>query len=171
MDTTELLSETEFWNIIDETLKKSKGNYENQQDALKEILLQRQPLDILKFENRFRQLSDLTYTHELWAAAYIINGGCSDGAFDDFRGWLIAKGKEKFYKIIEQPENLIEIDFVTFEDDFEGFSFIPRLAYEELTGQEMPDGATFAMELKGKEWNAENDDLENLYPKLYAKYE
>lgn len=171
MNTTELLDENEFWIVIENTLEKSKADYEMQQEALKDILLQFEPIEILKFENRFRQLSSLTYCWELWGAAYIINGGCSDDTFDDFRGWIIAKGKDKFYKIIQDPENLIDIHFVPFQDDFEGFSFIPRLAYEELTGEEMPEGASFRTELKGIEWAEESNDLEKMFPKLYAQYD
>jgi hypothetical protein len=37
-----------------------------------------------------------SYTNPLWAAAYVINGGCSDDGFDYFRGWLIAQGREVF---------------------------------------------------------------------------
>lgn len=34
------------------------------------------------------------YRRDLWAAAYIIGGGCSDDSFIDFRAGLIAQGHE-----------------------------------------------------------------------------
>lgn len=34
-----------------------------------------------------------SYTAPLWAAAYVLNGGCSDDGFDYFRGWLIADAR------------------------------------------------------------------------------
>lgn len=32
------------------------------------------------------------YRYDLWAAAYLIGGGCSDDSFTDFRAGLIGQG-------------------------------------------------------------------------------
>jgi len=50
---------------------------------------------------------DEAYTWELWGVAYLINGGCSDYSFMDFRGSLIAMGKEIFDKEISDAESRI----------------------------------------------------------------
>lgn len=50
-----------------------------------------------------------SYTSRLWAAAYIIMGGCSDDTFDYFRGWLLYQGKETYEACIEDPERLIPV--------------------------------------------------------------
>ncbi|WP_342210876.1 LysR family transcriptional regulator [Streptomyces sp. DH-12] len=48
--------------------------------------------------------------HEpLWAAAYVINGGCSDDGFDYFRGWLIAQGREVFERAVARPGALADL--------------------------------------------------------------
>lgn len=40
-----------------------------------------------------------SYRNPLWAAAYVINGGCSDDGFDYFRGWLIVQGHEVYERV------------------------------------------------------------------------
>ena len=37
---------------------------------------------------------DDSYRWDLWGAAYLANGGCSDDGFDYFRGWLIGQGRK-----------------------------------------------------------------------------
>ncbi|GGP32134.1 hypothetical protein GCM10010287_24150 [Streptomyces variabilis] len=49
-----------------------------------------------------------SYTNPLWAAAYVINGGCSDDGFDYFRGWLIAQGREIFERAVADPDALAD---------------------------------------------------------------
>lgn len=51
-------------------------------------------------------------TNPLWAAAYVINGGCSDDGFDCFRGWLIAQGREVFGRAAARPDALADLPVV-----------------------------------------------------------
>ena len=39
---------------------------------------------------------DQAYSWPLWGAAYVINGGCSDDTFTDFRAALISRGRQAF---------------------------------------------------------------------------
>ena len=47
-----------------------------------------------------------SYWTPLWAAAYVINGGCSDDGFDYCRGWLILQGREVFEHVVADPRTL-----------------------------------------------------------------
>ena len=100
--------EIEFWSLIERAKNKSEDVYE-QVEVLSELLSQRSKDDILAFEKVFRNLFAVSYRSDLWAAAYIINGGCSDDGFDYFRGWLIAQGKDAFYNALKDPEYLVRI--------------------------------------------------------------
>jgi len=40
----------------------------------------------------FRRYLNKAYTWDLWGAAYLINGGCSDDGFEYFRRWLVSRG-------------------------------------------------------------------------------
>jgi hypothetical protein len=48
----------------------------------------------------------------LWAAAYVINGGCSDDGFDYFRAWLMLQGQGTFGQAVadlDSPADLAAV--------------------------------------------------------------
>ena len=121
------------------------------------------------FDNRFRKHRGEAYKWELWGAAYIMNGGCSDDCFMDFRGWLIGQGKEVYFNALSNPETLTTVDH-DMDNDWEGLSYVPMTAYEKKSGSQMPIGVQENFELTGEEWAEEGDELQNKYPKLWAKW-
>jgi hypothetical protein len=48
----------------------------------------------------------------LWAAAYVINGGCSNDGFEYFRGWLIVQGREVFEHVVADPGTLADLPVI-----------------------------------------------------------
>jgi hypothetical protein len=52
---------------------------------------------------------DASYREDLWGAAYLINGGCSDDGFDAFRGWLMTQGRTVFARAVAEPDSLAEL--------------------------------------------------------------
>ncbi|MCT4581761.1 MAG: DUF4240 domain-containing protein [Flavobacteriales bacterium] len=162
-----LMEIEKFWEIIEVTKSKSSSNYEQQQAELEKELLKLTANEILEFDNRFRTLRGEIYHWDFWAAAYIINGGCSDDCFSDFRGWLIGQGKaiyEAAKNDIESLSNLTE----TNNGDWEGLSYIPINAYEKKTGNDIPNGIQENFKIYGEEWN--EDLLEDKFPKLWMKF-
>lgn len=64
------------------------------------------PLEsIVDLYKHFYYYKNLSYTHEVWAAVYIMNGGCSDDCFSYFRNWLIFQGKQVFMKALKDPDS------------------------------------------------------------------
>jgi hypothetical protein len=49
-----------------------------------------------------------SYLGSLWAAAYRINGDCSDDGFDYFRDWLITQGRDMFEAAVADPDALAD---------------------------------------------------------------
>ena len=166
----ELMPEEQFWQIIETSFTKAAGNFEEQQDILKDELRNLSPQDLIHFDNQFRNLRGNAYDWRLWGAIYIIHGGCSDDSFMDFRDWLIAQGKAFYYKTIQDPETLIDVELDKIEIDWEGMSYIPTEVFEEMTGQDLPAGFEENHNIKGQEWSEDTDDLKNMFPKLWAKY-
>lgn len=164
-----LMNDDQFWKIIAVSKTNSSGDYEKQQTELEKELLKLTAIEILEFDNKFRTLRGEVYNWNFWAAAYIINGGCSDDCFSDFRGWLIGQGKTIFESAVENIETLAELN-ETNDGDWEGLSYIPTEAYEKKTGNDMPHGIQENFEITGEEWNEEGDDLKNNFPKLWAKF-
>ncbi|MBU2020131.1 MAG: DUF4240 domain-containing protein [Bacteroidetes bacterium] len=164
-----LMDADKFWRIIATTIANSLGNYEKQQTELEKELLKLTAIEILEFDNKFRSLRGEVYNWDFWAAAYIINGGCSDDCFSDFRGWLIGQGKTIFENAIKSIETLSELK-ETNNGDWEGLSYVPTDAYEKKTGNTIPSGIRENTEITGKEWSEDGDDLKNKYPKLWTKF-
>lgn len=168
--TSDLMSEDQFWNIIKNSYNRSKGITEHQIQLLGKILHRMSPQDIIKFENRFSQLRGKANDWKLWGAAFIINGGCSDDAFLDFRGWLIAQGKELYYQAIADPDSLAGLNKEKLNVEWEGFSYVASEVFEEITQENIPSTFEEDHETTGAQWKEEGDDLKNLLPKLWTKY-
>src|SRR5882672_4855014 len=95
------------------------------------------PEELLDFESCFDRVHKESYAWSLWGAAYLMNGGCSDDGFEYFRAWLIAQGRQPFEMALEDPDTLATL--VNPEGELEEFMYLARQAYEEKTGEEMPD--------------------------------
>lgn len=68
-----------FWEIVDGVAREG-GTPEDRLEAL-EVALTALSLDeVIGFEMTFRRLLNKAYTWDLWGAAYVIHGGCSDDA-------------------------------------------------------------------------------------------
>ena len=85
-----------FWQLIEAEKDSAGADVEARVHALRSVLSGLSGDELQAFQNHFdRQVSE-SYRWDLWAAAYIINGGCSDDGFIDFRYWLISEGREIF---------------------------------------------------------------------------
>ena len=165
------MNESEFWDIIDKS-KKAANELEDQYKQLKEILKKYEPEDIISFDLIWHKKHIELYRWDLWAIAYIINGGCGDDSFIDFRSWIISRGKEFYNNASDHPKYIGENVKLDEESFFEEIAYAADEAYEEKTGEEMsvlldrypkePDDPY------GEYWD--EDDLENLYPELCKKF-
>jgi TPR repeat protein len=162
------MNETIFWQLIAESKLAGGGNSEAQVAALQERLQTLPEPDIVEFDRLLHEQLDRSYHRDLWAAAYIINGGCSDDGFDYFRAWLIAQGQEVFERALQDPESLVEI--AEPEVELELFMYAPVKAYEAVTNQEFPYPARARRELTGDAWEETAECLQKKFPKLFAKF-
>ena len=64
------------------------------------------PEDIVSFDVHYDALRFRAYRKELWGAAYLMNGGCSDDGFEYFRAWLISRGKKVYEQVLSDPDSL-----------------------------------------------------------------
>ena len=159
-----------FWNIMLETSNISGGDPDSQQELIGAHLSKLSPGDIIEFDNIYNEFIDMAYDWKLWGAIYLIDGGCSDDGFMDFRGWLIGQGREVYTNALNDPDSLSELDNLEDEMDCEGYGYLASTIYEKKTGNDMPINSNriHPTHPKGEEW--EDDDLDKLFPKLFAKY-
>jgi hypothetical protein len=168
--TSDTMSDDQFWKLINLTYEKSKGDFETQQQILHQELRKLRPVEVIHFDNKFRKLRGDAYTWDLWGAISIVHSGCGDDSFMDFRDWVIAQGKDFYYRTLSNPESLVDVDSERIDVDWEGMGYIPNTVFKEITGVKMPSVQVENNEIKGEEWNESNDDLKNRFPLLWAKY-
>jgi hypothetical protein len=111
-------------------------------------LATRDPEEIVAWARHLDRVMAASGTQDLWAAAYLINGGCSDEGFDNFRGWLIAHGRETVARSVGSPDALAEMPAVRAAAQsgavFEAGEVlgVAEEAYRQATGSELPAGET-----------------------------
>ena len=102
------------------------------------------PDEIVAWGRHLDKVMVASGTQDLWAAAYLINGGCSDEGFDNFRGWLIAHGREAVARSVRSPDSLADVPVVRAAAEngavFEAEEVlsIAADAYAQATGSELP---------------------------------
>jgi hypothetical protein len=162
------MTHQEFWTLIERAKNMSEGDPDEQVDLVRASLVRLAPKEIVEFDEVYEHYRNLSYRRELWGAAFLINGGCSDDGFEYFRAWLISRGKKVFERAMENPDSLAsEIDPESDGHELEEFIGVAKGAYEEKLEREMPERKRTAVELTGKEWTEAG--LEALYPKIAAR--
>lgn len=167
-----------FWSIIDNTLA-HLDDPPAQCEALAGALKKLSTADIEAFELRFGELMQEAYTWDLWAAAYILHGGCEEDGFDAFRQWLISRGQDYFETMSDNPETLARGTLPTVEDvcQFEDFSHVASRVWHEKKGLD-PDEASpdFPMtgtsidQPEGEPFEEDEDHLSERLPRLWKRY-
>jgi hypothetical protein len=164
-----------FWKIVERAAKRGKGDQDEMLEALSEELGKLESDDVRGFQLRMDALIAEARTWDLWGAAYVMNGGCSDDGFEYFRAWLIAQGREVFEAALRDPETLASAKLRYALDDgydFEGLLYVATQVYEEMTGEELDGGedpvASATAEPTGKPWV--EHELDQRFPRLVAKF-
>ncbi|MCC7542922.1 MAG: DUF4240 domain-containing protein [Deltaproteobacteria bacterium] len=75
---------------------------------LVEVLAATDIATIVAFDHFVWERMAEAYRWDLWAVAYLMNGGCSDDGFDYFIGWLVGQGRERFTAALRDPERAAE---------------------------------------------------------------
>lgn len=167
-----------FWKIIELSRRPvdpshADGNMERQQEELRKLLLKLPAEEIAGFRDRLLEQMEAAFQWDLWGAAYIISGGCSDDGFADFRGWLISMGRSVFERAVADAQSLVDVaDAPEVEDVFfEEFLYVPARVYEEVTGREIPAYAGHSRsEPSGSRWSEDGDELQRRFPILWERY-
>lgn len=138
------------------------------------------PTEIVAAQQILWDLMALSYRHPLWAAAYLINGGCSDDGFDYFRGWLLTQGEDVYMAAIASPDSLADLPAVVTaaesgtDIECEDALGIPWDAHQAATGMKLPEDAfTIRYPALDPDWDFDFDDDAELaarLPRLAALY-
>ncbi len=164
------MTEEEFWNLIEKSREES-GGCEAQAATLAWLLSGLSAEAIQSFDDIFAAKRAEAYRWDLWGAAYLISGGCSNDGFEYFRCWLIGQGREVFMNALENPDSLADV-LPDDEDDFEceDLLYAADRAHEDLMGEALPP-RTYSVpsEPLGSRWD--EDNLAGMFPRLAAKFQ
>ena len=134
----------DFWAVIDRATADRPGSPDEVAQRATADLATRDPEEIVAWGRHLDKVMAASGKEDLWAAAYLINGGCSEDGFDNFRGWLIAHGREVLARSVREPDSLAEMPVVR-EAAVNGAVFeaaevltIAAEAHQEATGTPLP---------------------------------
>jgi hypothetical protein len=121
-----------FWEIVDAT-RARVDDVDEVPAALVEVPRGRPLAELVAFREVQDELFDRdAYRWDLWAAAYVINGGASDDGFEYFLGWLMAQGRMRWEATLTDPDSLASaVDADTGDLDGEEMLYVAPNAAED----------------------------------------
>jgi Protein of unknown function (DUF4240) len=119
-----------------------------------------------------RRLDRQAYTWELWGAAYVIDDGCSDDCFRDFRAYVISLGRAPYEAALNDPDSIAPVVQDAETGDWENADDPAPEAYEDAAGEDIPSGDSEPSgRPRGEEWDDEQqNELVQRYPSLAARF-
>lgn len=171
-DASKLMTEEQFWNIIDNS---DKG------ENLYELLKNFDKDQLYGYTYWWDYFNAISYKQDLWAVAYVVMGGCSDDSLDYFRFWLVAQGKEIFYKALEDADTLCDVFDELEEGDApvrEDFAYVVPDIMSEKYGEDSfyTEEANYDNLCPKRpkinfEWEEDNEDsIRKVCPKTFDKW-
>ena len=106
------MDEDGFWAIIQKCHDAAPRDMNRKGELVRQEIDRLAPADAADFRRHFEMARMRANDFHLWGAAYVINGGCGDDTFDDFRTSLISRGRDAFERAVADPDSLAaeEID-------------------------------------------------------------
>ena len=158
------MDEDVFWELIDEG--RTDQPIGERIETLPERLAAFKATAIRDFEKIQRSLEARAYRWDVWALAYLLQGGCSDDAFEDFRGWLILQGREVFEGVIADPDSFDVTLHRGTASGINGLRDAAPVAYEMRQGKAMKPVKMPLIDVAGPE--IAEEDFASALPRIAA---
>jgi hypothetical protein len=151
------LGDAAFWQLIAATRGAAGKDTARQSELLQARLARLSPQATGEFARTRRRLDQAAYTWSVWGAALMIEDGCSDDCFRNFRAYLISLGRGPYEQALGNPDSLAAV----IDDRQTGaWEKAADAAYPSVSGE--PRGMPF-----------NEDDAAGLarrYPRLAARF-
>ena len=161
-----------FWGLVADSRTATDNDTGRQSELLEERLRRLEPVQIADFERIRHRLDRRAYTWDLLGAAYVIEDGCSDDCFRDFRGYLISLGPRVYEAALRNPDSLASVVQDAETGDWENADDVAPDAYESVAGEDIPTGSSdLSGRPRGTPWD--DDEVEQLiqrYPRLADRF-
>ncbi|WP_455605596.1 DUF4240 domain-containing protein [Cellulosimicrobium funkei] len=184
-----------FWGIVETARERAGAGADDRgaeddplPGALTDLLVERLTADeMLAFVDVAGDVANDAYAWPVWGAAYLVEGGCSDDGFMDFRDGLVLAGRAVLERTLADPDSLADHPVVAAMADggspwfgFESLDSLVGDAWSRATGED--DEAYYAARERtssvrarsapaGEQWDFD-DDEENArrLPRLTALF-
>lgn len=168
------MNHEQFWSLIDAARKAGKNDQEAMCESLAEALAELEPAEIAGFDTVLRELRNAAYRWDLWGAAYLMEGGCSDDGFEYFRNWLIGTGKKTYEAALASPDSLAAAPMGLSDDgicEFESLAYVAADVYEQVAGKALTPKVKQPKEPAGAEFDFDDEgEMRKRFPKLAGKF-
>ncbi|WP_340698239.1 DUF4240 domain-containing protein [Cellulosimicrobium funkei] len=171
-----------FWEIVDAARDRAGAGADDRgaeddplPGTLTDLLVERLTADeMLAFVDVAGDVANDAYAWPVWGAAYLVEGGCSDDGFMDFRDGLVLAGRATFERTLADPDSLADHPVVAAMADggspwfgFESLDSLVGDAWSRATGED--DEAYYAArertssvrarsEPAGEPWDFDDDE-------------
>jgi hypothetical protein len=161
-----------FWTLITETRGAAGKDTGTQSELLRDRLSKLGSSQILAFDRWWRALDKRLYTWEVWGAAFVIEDGCSDDCFRDFRAYVISLGPDAFGTATKNPDALAPIVSDSKIGDWEGAKDMAPDAFSMATDGDFPyDTDDLSGTPRGVPWSdSQEQAVVNRYPRLASRF-
>jgi hypothetical protein len=168
----------QFWQIIEQAVR-SDHDPDAHIEALQTALFDLSPEQIISFAMTFRRYLNQAYTWDLWGAAYVIHGGCSDDSFEYFRRWLVSKGRGAYEAALAAPDSLAQMELSPGPEgawQFEEIYYVSQRVFESKGGagdvrdHAEPEAGLGGPEPAGEPFEEDDGHLARRYPNLWRRF-
>ncbi|MFM8271034.1 MAG: DUF4240 domain-containing protein [Gemmata sp.] len=163
-----------FWKVVGDAYRLDPFEHF---EALKDRLSELKWFEVVEFQARFDEAVARANALDLWGAAALINGGCSDDGFRDFRVWLVGRGRRAYEAALADPDTLADILNGDPVDGF-GLDSAALRVYEAKTGMsdfysrlDRPEGGAPPPPPGATDWDLEDQEkMKERFPRLSHLY-
>jgi hypothetical protein len=167
------MADHQFWQLIGDHPPLGTEDGDDFADGVRERLAELSPDEVRAFDDVLNRKLGAACTWPLWAAGYLLNGGCSDDGFLYFRGWLVAQGRAVYEAALADPDSLADAtrpDPAEDDCECEELLYVAMAVYEQQTGEELPRSEVLRRDVPpGESWDFEDDaEMAGRLPRLFA---
>jgi hypothetical protein len=166
----------EFWAVVERARSGAGADPRVVAERATDELAGRDAADVAGFDRHLNRVLAASGSADLFGAAYLINGGCSDEGFAAFRGWLMAQGRSAFAQAVARPDALADLPAVrraaaTGEEcGSEPMLGVAREAYRRAGHGELPAAEVPALDTD-QFWDVDDEEqVRRRLPRLAALF-
>ncbi len=162
------MDDQRFWTFVESAREAAGDDVDDRVSGLELVLLNQHPDEVQEFQDKYDELLQRANRRDLWDAAWLMNGGCTDAGFHHFRDWLISEGEQVFEAALADSQSLAGVA-APGRYELAAFGEVAAEVFEQMTDvgirhrRAMEDA-----EPAGATWRA--DDLPARYPRLAERF-